>query len=150
MTVPVLPYSTVPGAARPGQFQPANTGYGSAYAASATEWTVGTTSIGLSQLATEYVLIPVAATKAGVPYNPTGDIVQFAFMPQATQVPGNSDWVTGSWDTDTASVIYPYSAKCLVGPSGAITLGIGTFVIYVKITDAPEVPVLIAGQLQIS
>ena len=105
--------------------------------------------IGLSQLATEYVYIPVNAVKAGAPYNPTGDVVQFAFMPTAYQVPQVSDWVTGSWDTVSSDVLYPYSAKCLVGPSGTITLGIGTYIIYVKITDSPEIPVLISGQLQI-
>ena len=107
-------------------------------------------TIGLSQLATEYVLIPVAATKAGRPYNPTSDTVQFAFAATATYVPQNADWVSGSWDTDTTNILYPYSAKCLVGPSGTITLGIGTYIIYVKITDSPEIPVLIGGQLQIS
>lgn len=114
------------------------------------EWNVGYQSIGLSVLATEYVLIPVAVTKSGLPYNPTGDPVVFAFMPTPTQVPQVSDWVSGSWDTDTTNILYPYSAKCLVGPSGTITLGIGTYVIYVKITDNPEIPVLIAGQLQVS
>jgi len=106
-------------------------------------------ALGMSQLATQYYLVPISATKAGAAYNPTGDTVAFAFMPQATQVPGNSDWVTGSWDTNTSSVLYPYNAKCLVGPSGTTTLGIGTYYVYVKITDSPEVPVLIAGQLQI-
>ncbi len=106
--------------------------------------------IGMSQLATMYVFIPFNVTKSGVPYNPTGDTVQFAFMPTPTQVPQVSDWVSGSWDTDTTSVLYPYSAKCLVGPAGTITLGIGTYIIYVKITDNPEIPVLIGGQLAIS
>lgn len=150
MTVPVLPFSAVPGAVRPGQFQPASTGYGSAFADNATEWGVGFSTIGISHLATEYVLIPVSATKSGLSYNPTADAVQFAFMPTATQVPGISDWVTGSWDTDTASLIYPYSAKCLIGPAGSVTLGLGTYVIYVKITDSPEIPVLVCGQLQIT
>ena len=49
-----------------------------------TEWNVSYSSIGMSQLATEYILIPVSATKAGVAYNPTGDTVQFAFMPNPT------------------------------------------------------------------
>lgn len=115
-----------------------------------TEWNVGFDVIGMSHLSTEYVLIPVSATKAGVNYNPTGDVVKFAFMPTPTQVPQVSDWVSGSWDTDTTNVLYPYSAKCLVGPTGATTLGIGTYVIYIQITDNPEVPVLIGGQLQIS
>lgn len=106
--------------------------------------------IGMNHLSTQYVLVPVAATKAGVSYNPTGDTVQFSFMPQATQVPGNSDWVSGSWQTDTSSILYPYLAQCLVGPSGTITLGLGSYYMYVKISDSPEVPVLLAGQLQIT
>jgi|SwirhisoilCB3_FD_contig_21_5780961_length_550_multi_2_in_0_out_0_2 hypothetical protein len=115
-----------------------------------TEWNVGFSSIGLNHLSTEYVLIPVSATKSGIPYNPTGDTVQFAFMPTSTQVPQNTDWVAGSWDTDTSNVLYPYSAKCLVGPSGTINLGIGNYVIYIKITDNPEIPVLVGGQLSVS
>jgi hypothetical protein len=115
------------------------------------EWSVAnTTQIGLSQLATEYVLVPVTVTKAGEPYNPTGDTVQFAFAPTATYVPQSADWQTGSWVTDTTNVLYPYSAQCLVGPAGTINLGIGNYVIYVKITDSPEIPVLTAGYLQIS
>ncbi len=115
-----------------------------------TEWDVGTSTIGINHLSTEYVLVPVVATKAGVPFNPTADTVQFAFMPTPTQVPTNPDWVSGSWDTVSSSPLYPYNAKCLVGPTGAITLGIGTYIIYLKITDSPEVPVLVAGQLQVS
>jgi hypothetical protein len=147
----MLPWASVPAAARPGQFTPGSPGYGSTQpGAGGTEWAVGYVTIGMSHLATEYVLIPVASTRSGLPYNPTGDVVQFAFMPTATQVPQSSDWQAGSWDTDTTSVIYPYAAKCLVGPAGTITLGIGTYVIYVRIVDNPEVPVLITGQLQIS
>lgn len=111
---------------------------------------MGFDTIGMNHLSTQYVFIPVNATKSGVAYNPTGDPVVFAFMPQATQVPALSDWVAGSWDTDTTSLLYPYQAKCLVGPSGAITLGLGTYVVYLKITDNPEIPVIIAGQLQVT
>lgn len=115
-----------------------------------TEWTVSPVSIGLSQLATEYVIIPISVTMAGAAYNPTTDTVQFAFMPTVTQVPQVSDWVSGSWITVSSNILYPYSAQCLVGPAGTITLGIGTYVIYVKVTDSPEIPVLIGGYLQIS
>lgn len=108
------------------------------------------TTLGMSQLATMYYLVPVAATTAGVPINPTTDAVQFAFMPQPSQVPQVTDWVSGSWDTVTSDVIYPYSAKCLVGPVGTITLGIGTYVVYIKITSNPEIPVLAVGRLAIS
>lgn len=103
--------------------------------------------IQINHLSTEYILVPVQATKAGNAYNPTSDTVQFAFMTTPTQVPQVSDWVSGSWDTDSSNFLYPYSAKCLVGPSGTITLTVGTYVIYVKIQDNPEIPVLTAGQL---
>jgi hypothetical protein len=114
-----------------------------------TGWTVGYDQLTLSHLSTEYVLVPVAATKAGVPYNPTSDTLQFAFMPTPTQVPQVSDWVTGIWESVSTNIIYPYNAKCLVGPSGTITLIQGTYVIYIKITDNPEIPVLVGGQLVI-
>ena len=112
---------------------------------------MGFSAIGMSHLSTQYYLVPIAATRLGVAYNPTGDTVQFSFMPTPTQVPGNADWVSGSWDTSSASVLYPYSAKCLVGPAGPIiTLGIGTYVVYVKVTDSPEIPAFVVGQLAIS
>lgn len=111
---------------------------------------MGFDTIGMSSLSTQYVLVPVSATKAGASYNPTGDAVQFAFMPTATQVPGISDWVSGLWQTDTSSLLYPYLAQCLVGPSGTITLGLGTYYMYLRVQDNPEIPVLIAGQLQIT
>jgi hypothetical protein len=110
---------------------------------------VGYSSLGMSQLATMYYFTPVSATRSGVLYNPTGDEVEFAFMPTPTQVPQSADWVAGGWDTNQASVLFPYSVKCLVGPSGVITLGIGTYVVYAKIFDDPETVVEIVGQLQI-
>ncbi len=111
---------------------------------------MGFSTIGMSHLSLQYYFVPVSVTKLGLAYNPTGDTVVFAFMPTPTQVPMVSDWVAGSWDTNQASVLFPYSAKCLVGPGGTITLGIGTYVAYTKITDDPEIPALVVGQLQIS
>lgn len=113
-------------------------------------WAVGYETIILSHLSTEYVLIPVAVTKSGVVYDPTADTVQMAFMPTPTQVPITADWQVASWDTDSTNILYPYTAKCLVGPAGVISLGTGTYVIYLKITDNPEVPVLPAGTLAIN
>jgi hypothetical protein len=113
-------------------------------------WTVGYASVSLSHLATQYVLVPVQAMKNGSTYNPGSDPVQFAFAPTPTYVPQSGDWVSGSWVTVSTNLLYPYSAQCLVGPSGAITLGIGSYVMYVKISDSPETPVLIAGQLEIT
>jgi hypothetical protein len=113
-------------------------------------WTVGYSQIVISHLSTEYVLVPISATKEGVPYNPTGDTVLFAFMPNAVQQPVTLDWQAASWDTDTTNIIYPYSAKCLVGPTGVINLIPGTYVIFVKVEDNPEIPVLTAGQLVVN
>jgi hypothetical protein len=107
--------------------------------------------IGMSHLSTKYVYIPVAASQPpGISYDPASDPVSFAFMPTPTQVPQPADLVSGSWDSWSSDIIYPYRAKCLVGPSGTITLGTGTYVIYLKITDNPEIPFDIVGQLQIS
>jgi len=107
-------------------------------------------SIGQSHLSLKNIYLPVSATQLGLPYNPTADVVQFAFLPQPTQVPQPTDLVPGAWETWTTDVLYPYRAKCLVGPGGAITLGIGNYVIWVKISDNPEIPFDIVGQLQIS
>lgn len=115
-----------------------------------TEWTVEYSDISFSHLSTEYVVIPVRVSKAGVPYNPTSDAVQFAFMPTSVQQPQVSDWVSGNWDSVPTNIIYPYNAKCLVGPSGSTVLTLGTYVVYMKITDNPAVPVRVAGQLGIS
>ena len=110
---------------------------------------MGYSTVGMSHLALKYYIVPVGATKAGVSYNPTSDVVQFAFMPTPTQVPGPSDLVTGSWETNPYSILYPYNAKVLVGPGGAITLGIGTYIVYQKTSDSPEIPFDIVGQLAI-
>jgi hypothetical protein len=115
-----------------------------------TGWIVGFETLTLSHLSTEYILVPIAVTKAGVPYNPTSDTLQFAFMPNSVQVPQSGDWVSGVWETVSTNIIYPYNAKCLVGPTGTTAPTLGTYIIYLKITDNPEVPVLVGGQLVIS
>ena len=65
-------------------------------------------------------------------------------------VPLCYDADTGGWDANPSSILFPYNAKCLVGPGGTITLGIGTWIVYQKTTDNPEIPFDIVGQLQIS
>jgi len=100
----------------------------------------------LSSLSTEYVTVPMSVTKDGVPYNPTSDPVQFAFVTGTSTPPQTGSWVAGEWDT-LPGPIYPYQAKCLIGPAGTITLAPGTYIRWVKVTDNPEVPVLQAGQV---
>lgn len=109
---------------------------------------MGTANLTLSSLATEFVIIPVNATVAGVSHNPTSDTVQMAFLSTPNSVPQLSDWKTASWDT-TASFLYPYLAQCLVGPTGTVTLTAGTYTIWIKIADSPETPVQQVGSLTI-
>ena len=107
-------------------------------------------NLGFSQLATLYYKVPVSATLAGASVNPTGLTVQMAFMPQVSQVPQSSDWAAGSWETISGNLLFPYSARCLVGPSGTITLSTGVYVAYIKILGNPETVVEIVGYLEIS
>lgn len=113
------------------------------------QWTVSPQRISISHLATYPVTVPVSVTKLGVPYNPTSDVVQFAFLAQATQTPQPSDWVTGSWASDPSNVLYPQSAVCVIGTGGTITLGVGRYMVYVRVYDSPEIPVSYCGYLTI-
>lgn len=112
---------------------------------------MGYNSIAVSHLSLQYVGVPVKATASdGTTLNPTSSAVQMAFMPQATQVPQNADWQSAIWATRSGNILEPYAAQCLVGPGGTIQLPIGTYVIYVKITSSPEIPVMQASlQLEV-
>ena len=109
---------------------------------------MGYNAIAISQLSLQYVFVPVSVTALdGNTFNPTNDTVELAFMPQATQVPTSGDWQPATWAISATNVLQPYSAYTLVGPGGTIQLGVGTYVIYVKITDATEIPVMQAATL---
>ena len=110
---------------------------------------MSTGNITISHLSTEYVIIPVNATISGQSYNPTGDTVSFAFMSNPSASPTNTDWVAGSWDV-SANSLYPYLAQCLIGPNGVITLGVSTFVIWLRVADNPETVIIQAGMLTIN
>ena len=102
----------------------------------------------MSTASLQYLVVPVQVTKAGLPYNPTADVVQFAFLSNIGGTPTSSQWIAGTWST-TQNLNYPYAAQCLVGTGGGTALTTGTYVIWLKITDNPEIPVLQAGQIQI-
>jgi hypothetical protein len=99
----------------------------------------------LPSLTTQLVQVPIQVTFEGAPYDPTADVVAFAF------VNGNAypaTWYTGSWQT---TVQGNYLAQCLIGPvGGVVALAPATYTVWVKITDDPEVPVLSTGSLQIT
>ncbi len=95
----------------------------------------------------EYVLVSVTANVNGAPYNPTVDSVQFAFPPAGS---APTTWYAGSWDSNPVPGTSTYTAKCLVGPGGTTQLVAGSYAVYVKITDNPEIPVRQAGLLAIT
>ena len=86
----------------------------------------------ISSLSVEYLHVDIECS-----VNPTSDTVSFAFM-NTTGAPTVSDWVSGSWDNTITSS--PYRAKCLIGTGGKV-LATGSYIIWVKVTDSPEIPV---------
>ena len=101
--------------------------------------------ITLTQLAvsTEPVQLQVAATQNGAPYNPSGDPVAVAFVPitspPSSPDPTSMEWNTASWETDSGPT---YWASVLVGPAnGGVNLAAGSYLVVVKVTDNPAVPV---------
>jgi hypothetical protein len=102
--------------------------------------------ITLTQLqeSTEFIQLQVVAQKLdGTPYNPTSDPVAIAFQP-VTSPPGSPDPAPGAfnaatWTTDTAG---NYWAGILVGPlNGGVSLAVGSYLVVVRVTDSPAVPV---------
>jgi hypothetical protein len=102
----------------------------------------------LSTASLEYVQVAISAEEAGTAVDPTADTVQMAFIAGAT-APVTGDWKTASWTTDPTTYPPTYRAQCLVGPSGTVTLAAGTWTVWVKVTDSPEIPVKRAGQIKV-
>lgn len=99
-----------------------------------------------SVLSTVYIKARVVARVNGAAYNPTADTVQAAFKAPGVS-PGPGDWLAASWETSGTS----YFARVLVGPgAGAVVdLAVGTYDMWLKITDNPEIPVVEAGTLRV-
>ncbi|MFC8676686.1 hypothetical protein ACFUEN_28875 [Streptomyces griseorubiginosus] len=97
----------------------------------------------------EYVGAEVTATVQGQPYDPTGDVVEFAF----TAIGGHPEtWYPGGWDgTNPIPGSNAYRAQALVGPSSpGPTLASGRYTVWIRITDSPEQPVIPVGQLTVT
>lgn len=89
----------------------------------------------------QYVQVPVTSA-SGVENLPL-TTVQMAF-PNPGHDP--ETFYSGSWIT-IDSLDY---ARCLVGPSGAVTLSNGFYDVYIKIAGVGETPVLFAGRLEVT
>ena len=93
--------------------------------------------------------VNVSSTVAGQRIDPTADSVFMAFKTDG-EYPDSGDFVVGSWETNATTIPPTYTALCLVGPGGTIELTAGSYQVFVKITDNPEVPVLpVHGALRI-
>lgn len=100
----------------------------------------------INQLASSLQYVPLVVTCLGG--NPTTDPVAMAFTAPGVD-PQPADWKTASWNTTATLGANQYLAQCLVGPGGTVTLTNGTYQMWVKVTDNPEIPQLPAGMLSI-
>jgi hypothetical protein len=109
------------------------------------------TNVRIPAVSTEFVRVQVSASKNGLTYNPTSDNVYFAYTAlnvEPTGIsspPSGSVWTQGQWETVGST----YIACGLVGPIGGTVLAVGTYSIWVFISDNPETPVRNAGTLQV-
>ncbi len=95
-----------------------------------------------------YVHVPITADR-----DPTGDTVEMAFSPAYADEP--TSFVTASWTGPATPPVpgvapsYQADARCLVGPGGDVTLPLGSYRVWTKITDTPEIPVLASDILTV-
>lgn len=104
--------------------------------------------LSIDRTSRQYVQAQVSAKVAGEPYNPTSDVVEFAF-PTGNNRP--ETWFTGSWNTTPTSGTNTYWAQILIGPgSSGPVLTAGRYFVWIRITDTPEQPVIPVGWLAIT
>lgn len=91
----------------------------------------------------EIRFLPVTATDpgTGAPVDLSGDVVEVALTLPGER-PADADWVVCAWSTDV-----PGSVELRFNLSGGfdlIALGAAYYLIWVRVTDAPERPILSA------
>lgn len=103
----------------------------------------------ISSESLEYVRVPIEAKEDGEVVDPTGDMVEMAFIklvdPDDMGEPTSADWNMAEWETDSGD----YFARCLVGPAGTAVLDEGDYAVWVRIFDTPERPVRRSGTLTV-
>lgn len=97
----------------------------------------------------EYVQALVDVTADTGAYNPTVDVVEFAFT---TGTSRPTTWYAGAWDgTSPIPGSNTYRAQVLIGPgSTGPVLDPGKYAVWIRITDNPEQPVISFGWLSIT
>jgi len=88
---------------------------------------------------TEYLTLPVTATRGGVTIDVTGDPVAWIFVAVGAPSPAvGAAWLTGDWSAG--------EARLLFAPSSAVGAR-GTYDAWLKVTASPEVIIKRAGQV---
>lgn len=100
-------------------------------------------TISQAAISTAFVPVNITAVSGGFSFNPTADIINFAFILNGSRQPVAADWHTASWTTATP----PYMAQVLVGPSGGVNLSAGSYTIWAQIIAAPQILTFPAGYL---
>jgi hypothetical protein len=95
----------------------------------------------VDRASTEHLMTPVTATSG----DPSTYPVQVAVVP-ADERPTDTDWHDATWTTSGSETF----ATLLVGPSGTVNPGPGTFRTWVKLTATPEVPVIPSARFEIT
>lgn len=96
------------------------------------KWEVELAMERISVLSKEIVRAAVRASSAGLPVNPTANVVEFALL-ATTGDPAGGDWKAGAWDT---SIIGTYVAALVVGPGSTFgALAPGDYYAWLRITD---------------
>ena len=92
----------------------------------------------VSSLSRVYVRCRIALDRDGAAVDPTSPAlpVEMAF-PLAGVTPAT--WYAAAWEADGRG---GWRSRVLVGPSGAVALGAGTYDAWVRVTSTPEVPVV--------
>lgn len=101
-------------------------------------------------LSTEYIYCDVRAKDALLVGDPSTHAVQFAFVENLSASPDVAAvWKVGSWVSNGGPAAW--TARCLVGPVGDVTnLVLGhTYALWLKLSDAPEAPIIRAGTLTV-
>jgi hypothetical protein len=79
---------------------------------------------------------------SGDAVDPTGLVVELALVAEGA-LPGGGDWETGTWENGGP----PYYAHVLAGVGQTIDPTAGTYDLWLKLTDSPEIPIRLAGKV---
>lgn len=98
-------------------------------------------TVTIPSISTEYARVSITGD-----VELTSQAVQMAFLQSSTAEPSVGDWQTATWLTDPGVT---RTAGVLVGP-GALALDEGTWWVWWKVTDTPEIVARRAGRIEIT